>query len=95
MNEKQARAIELAKQYENQSENLKLIREELNNVLRDIGVGEMFQDPATTTVYEVAKPKGRFVEYFDIDYNRTAVGEERSGTLSMKRAQERGFKVNK
>ena len=93
MDDRQASAIALAKLYETKAEELKNIRQDLNTLLKEIGAGTMFQDPITKCVYQVAVPKGRYVEYFDIDYNRTKLPDEDKGSLSAKAAEAAGFKL--
>jgi hypothetical protein len=63
-------------------------------VAAEIGVNSFFQDGAGT-VYKIVKPEGRFVDYKDIGYVRTRRGDEKRGDLSMKEAEEAGFKLPK
>lgn len=84
--------IQLAKQYEKQSDELGKTREALQAAMVDLGVGTYAQDPDTRAVYKVIEPNGTFTYYRKIDYKRTALEGEKGGTvLSKKEAQEAGF----
>ena len=85
--------IALAKKYEEQQDAIEATRNELNSLLAEKGVGSYFQDPETNAVYKIVKPTGRYVHYYEIDYNRTALLGEKRGTLSKKEAEEQGFSV--
>lgn len=88
--------IELAKQYEKQSEALAETREALHVVMKELGYDQYAQDPETLIVYKVIKPQGTFMYYRDIDYKRTAKEGERGGTvLAKSEAQEAGFILKK
>lgn len=58
----------------------------------EIGLNGMFQDDQGI-VYQVVKPKGKFVSYEDLSYIRTKREGEERGELSVKKAEEAGFKV--
>jgi hypothetical protein len=64
-------------------------------VAAEIGLNSYFQDPVSGSVYKIVKPEGRFVDYKDIGYVRTKRGDEKRGDLSVKEAEEAGFKVSK
>jgi hypothetical protein len=93
--DKQAKFFELAKYAEQLQEKASEVREEMNQLMTELGVGTYVQDPETSTVYKIVKPKGTFTYYRDIEYNRTALEGERAGTLSKKEAEEAGFKLKK
>lgn len=94
--EKQAKFVELAKRYEKSKEEQDQIREELESVMKELGVGAYVQDPETLAVYKIIKPDGTFIYYRDIQYKRTALEGERGGTvLSKKEAEEAGFILKK
>ncbi len=95
MKEKQLKFLELAKYYEQLKEKLDEVRTEMAPLMSEIGVGTLFQDEETLTVYKIVKPTGTFTHYRDVDYVRTAQGEERSGGLSKKQAGEAGFSLVK
>lgn len=67
------------------------LQEALAAVVEEVGVGGMFQDPSTSRVYEIVEPSGRYVFFDKLSYNRTKLGDEVKGTLSMKKAKDAGF----
>lgn len=87
----QQQFLELSQKYEALKEEMKQIKPELDNLMSTIGVGSYFQDPATRLVYKITEPKGTFVEFSRVGYERTKRDDERRGTLSKKEAQEAGF----
>jgi hypothetical protein len=91
MNILQQNFIELAKKREELTKALKQLNQDLGSIMRDLPLGEMFQDPADGIVYQIVVPSGTFVEYKSIDYIRTRREGETKGTLSMKEAQAAGF----
>jgi hypothetical protein len=93
LTDQQQKIITLSKQLESLKEQLKNGNEELNQILSEVGVGTSFQDPSDGTVFEIVIPKGGFVSYHHIGYDRTRREGERSGSLSLKRAKELGFDV--
>lgn len=88
--------IQLAKEIEKLDEQRNAKREELDLVMRELGMDAYVQDPETMAVYKIIKPNGTFIPYREIDYKRTALEGERGGTvLSKKEAEEAGFKLKK
>lgn len=87
------RFFELAERLEQIDEERLKISEELEVVMKNLGMESFHQDPQTGIVYQITKPLGRFVYYKEIDYIRTKKEGERSGSLSMKKAEEAGFTV--
>jgi hypothetical protein len=85
--------IEISKKTESLKQQLKASQEELDVLLNKIGIGNAFQDPSDKTVFEIVKPKGTFISFKDIDYNRTKREGEAKGDLSMARAKELGFSI--
>jgi hypothetical protein len=85
------RLVFLAKQREAIIDQLKAVDEELEKALVEVGMDKMIQDPATKVVYQVVKPKGRFVQFKDIDYIRTRKAADEKGDLSMEKAMAAGF----
>lgn len=69
--------------------------EELEIVLKALGIDTYHQDPLTNVVYKITLPAGTFVPFRQIDYIRTNLsGEKRGGSvLSQKEAKEKGFNV--
>lgn len=91
LTDEQKKFIDVSKKVESLKNELKDLNVEVENLLTIIGVGKAFQDPEDGTVFEVVTPKGTFVSFKTVDYERTKrVGETR-GTLSMARAKELGF----
>jgi hypothetical protein len=91
MNELQQRFLALAKKKEDLVRQLKRLNIELDDTMRQLPLGEMFQDPADGVVYQVIIPAGTFVEFKSTDYIRTRKEGETKGSLSMKEAQAAGF----
>lgn len=88
--------IGLAQKYEQMAEELKKVRELLEESMRDMGIDSYAQDKNTLAVYKIIKPQGTFIYYRDIDYKRTALEGEKGGTvLSKKEAEEAGFTLKK
>jgi hypothetical protein len=61
--------------------------------MSEIGLGSHFQDPTTGTVFDIVKPSCTFVSFKEFDYERTKLEGESKGSLSIKRAQELGYKI--
>ena len=95
MTNEQQTFLTLAKEYELKQKELLDLKEHLVQAMQAVGMGTMLQDPTTGAVYKIIKPKGKFVYNDDIDYGRTALGEERAGTLSKKEAEAAGFVLSK
>lgn len=89
----QTKFIELVKKKEALHEESKLLGEELEKLMTEIGMGTMFQDPTDKTVYQIHQPTGQFIPFKTIDYKRTnRTGENRGGiALAKKDATEAGF----
>ena len=85
----------LAKKFEALKDELKTVGDQMAIVMGDIGLGVMFQDDETGAVYRIREPKGTFVEYRKIGYQRTAMGDEASGDVSKKDAEAAGFVLRK
>lgn len=95
MNEKHAKFLELAKLKEELNGRTEMVRVELEVLMLELGFGSYVQDPVTTCVYKVVKPHGKFMYFQQVDYVRTALEGERSGSLSKKDAEAAGFMVTK
>jgi len=59
---------------------------------KEVGVGGYFQDDEGI-VYGIVEPEGKFVNYERVSYVRTKRPGESRGSLSVKEAEENGFKV--
>jgi len=57
------------------------------------GIGAMFQDPRDGCVYKLTEPEGTYVHYQRYGYVRTRREGEKRGDLSIKEAEEAGFKA--
>lgn len=79
-----------------QKSQVKRFFDELNRVTEAVaelnGVGTYFQD-AEGTVYKVDKQEGKFVHFEPFCIKRTRREGETKGDLSMKEAEEAGFKL--
>jgi hypothetical protein len=93
MTEAQAKFIELSKQYESLKESIKVRKQELVELMAEIGIGSHFQDPEDGTVFQIVKPSGTFISFDDVAYERTKRNGEVKGSMSMKRADELGYKI--
>ena len=95
MEETQTKFLDLVKTYEDLQNRLSEVRGQLEEAMKNLGVGTMLQDPSTGIVYQVVKPNGTFIYYRDLEYIRTKKEGERAGSLSVKKAEEAGFIVEK
>lgn len=93
MTDQQARLVKLASQYEDLKRQMKDLKPQLEQILLELGIGTHFQDPNTGAVYQVDVPTGTFISFDRITYNRTRMGEEKTGSLALKKAEELGYKV--
>lgn len=91
LTDEQKKFIELSKKVENLKNELKDLNSAMEDLLTTIGVGKAFQDPEDGTVFEIVTPKGTFVSFKTVDYERTKRAGEARGSLSMARAKELGF----
>lgn len=87
----QKKFIDLSKKIEKLNEEYKSLNSELSTVMGELGVGTHFQDPEDKTVFKIIVPKGRFVDYKPLAYERTKRQGEFKGTLSAKKAKELGY----
>ena len=95
MESDQQKFLRLVKELETLKETSAKVSEELEVLMKNLGVGSMFQDPNDGLVYKVIKPKGQFTYFQDIDYVRTAKTGEDRGSLSKKEAEGAGFVLKK
>ena len=92
MNDTQKRFFELATEGERLRQDMKKVKEEMNIVMRELGVNTYHQDPQTGLVYKIEVPTGTFVEFPSIGYKRTAKAGEKGGTvLAKSEAEAQGF----
>jgi hypothetical protein len=89
----QVKFLEIADKYEQLKEEMKKIKPELYRLLGEIGVGTYFQDPDDDVVYKITVPKGTFIEFPPIGYDRTKRDYEKTASLSKKEAELQGFKL--
>lgn len=83
--------LELSKRFEKLKKELKELEPKLIEAMKEIGIGNHFQDSETKAVYEIIEPSGTFIAYKNISYNRTKLEGETKGTLSIKKAKELGY----
>jgi len=83
--------FELSQEYEQLKDKLEVVRKEMEEALVQIGYETYFQDPNTLVVYKVVMPRGQFVPFTKISYERTTLPGETRGTLSKKEAESKGF----
>lgn len=95
LNENQVKFLEAVKRYEELKNNLKFVSDELDGKMALLEIGSYFQDPGTLVVYHIVRPKGTFVPYKTVNYERTALECESKGSLSKKEATEAGFYLTK
>lgn len=95
MTDAQKKFLELSKQYEQLKAQMREIKPQLQELMQEIGIGEHFQDPSTLAVYEIVVPTGTFISFDPIAYNRTKLTGEAKGSLSVKKAEELGYSLQK
>lgn len=95
MTDTQVKFLELSKKYESLKEQMKELKPVIQTLLLEIGAGTMFQDPATSLVYRIVRPKGTFISFDEIAYERTKKSTEFKGSLSKKEAEAAGFNLSK
>jgi hypothetical protein len=66
----------------------------LEALVKQNGVGHTFQDPEGI-VYQIVEPDGKWVSFDKYSIDRTKRPGEERGSLSVKKAEELGFKVSK
>lgn len=92
MTEAQLKFIQLDKKKAEYKEFLKEYKEAKNAIISELGIGGHFQD-VEGIVYQTAECDGKFVYFDKFDIERTKRAGERAGSLSVKKAQELGYKV--
>lgn len=83
--------IRLVKEKETLEKQIRRVNFIMTDIMKQLPMGEMFQEPETGVVYQIIIPAGRYMEYRTIDYIRTRKSGEKIGTLSIKAAEEAGF----
>lgn len=86
--------VELDKKKDEYKKFLEEYKEYVNEVADILGIDGHFQDD-DGTVYQVSEMTGKFVYFDRIDIKRTRREGERSGSLSLKKAEELGYTVKK
>ena len=84
--------LELERKKEVAKQIYKQLNEATEALAEEIGIGGHFQD-SEGTVYQIIQPAGTFIEYHKVGYERTKRGEEKRGSLSVKRAKELGYDI--
>jgi len=95
MTEQQQKFLEISKRVETLKEEMKALLPTLNELMAEMEIGELFQDPETGLVYKIQAAKGTYVYFNPIEYVRTKKSGETAGTLSKKEAEEAGFTLSK
>ncbi len=95
MTDAQQKFLEIAKRYEVLKEEMKALKPTLQDLMTEIGVGEMFQDPSTGLVYKIEVPTGTYISFDPINYVRTKKAGETKGSLSKSDAEAAGFTLAK
>ena len=95
MTDAQKKFLEIAKRYEVLKEEMKALKPTLQDLMTEIGVGTMFQDPETMLVYKIEVPTGTFISFDPINYVRTKKTGETKGSLSKSDAEAAGFTLAK
>ena len=95
MTDTQIKFLEISKRIEVLKEEMKALYPTLDELMTEVGVGEIFQDPETMLVYQVIVPKGTFIPFNPIGYVRTKKIGETKGSLSKKDAEAAGFTLAK
>ena len=85
--------IELEKRKDEIKKYFEELQASIEEVVKEVGVGGAFQDPTDNVVFKMTVPEGKFVKFDKYGYDRTKREGERAGTLSVKAAEELGFKV--
>lgn len=93
MQENQIKLVNIIKEIESFKKEIKARNAELGLLLKEVGIDSMFQDPSDKVVYQIIQPKGRFVDFPEIGYERTKRDDESKGSLSKKKAIEAGFSL--
>jgi len=92
MTELQKQFVALDKKKAEYKEFMKLYNQVVNLIKDEIGLGGHFQDPEGV-VYQLEECEGKFVYFDKYEVKRTRRGEERAGSLSLKKAGELGYNV--
>jgi len=96
MTDNQLKLIELSKKYEVVKDVMKEVGAELEiatlAVAHEIGLGTFFQD-VDGTVFRVAKPKGTYVAFKELTYERTRRHASEKPGISLKDARDAGYDV--
>lgn len=95
MTDAQQKFLEISKRYETLKEEMKALKPTLQELMTEIGVDSIFQDPETMLVYKIEVPKGTFISFDPISYVRTKKVGEDKGSLSKKDAEAAGFTLTK
>jgi hypothetical protein len=84
--------ITLSLQKEKLKKEMEEINSKLEESLKSLGLGHMFQSE-DGTVFRVSKPTGTYISFREIDYDRTRREGEKSGSLSLTDARNAGYEV--
>jgi hypothetical protein len=91
MTDAQAKFLEISKRLETLREEVKALQPTLEELMIEIGVDTMFQDPSTMLVYQIEEPTGTYITFQKVSYKRTKKAGETKGSLSKTDAEAAGF----
>lgn len=92
MTEAQKKFVALEKKKDEVKKYYEELAEATQTVIKEVGLDGYFQD-SEGTVYKMVVPDGRYVAFDKVGYERTRRAGEKSGSLSLKEAKEKGFVV--
>lgn len=92
MTENQKKLVELDKKKAEVKKFYEELKQTIEEVKKEVGIGGFFQD-SEGIVYQVVEPDGKYVTFERTSYIRTKRDGELRGELSVKKAEEAGFKV--
>jgi Holliday junction resolvase RusA-like endonuclease len=92
LTEKQLRLIELDRKREEVKRFFDEYQKAVQDAVDESGIGHHFQDDQGV-VYQLVELEGRWVNFDRLGVERTRRSGETRGSLSLKKAQELGYKV--
>lgn len=92
MTDLQKRFVELERKKEEVKKYFDELQAATEALVKEQGLNTYFQDEAGI-VYKLVEPEGRFVKFDRYGYERTKRPGEARGSLSVKEAEEVGFKI--
>lgn len=93
MEESNRRFFEETAKLEEMRMAIKLQTTIVDDLMIQLPLDVLFQDPNTGLVFKIQRPSGTFITFKEREYVRTKKATEAKGSLSKKEAEEAGFKV--